>query len=179
MFGHFRRADRTTANARALFRAIVARARTPMFHTRFGVPDTLDGRFDLLTLHAFLVMDGLRTKGAEGETLSRALATVIFAGFEEALRDLGVGDIGLGRRIKAMADAFYGRLEAYGAAADEIRMAEALTRNLYRGAPERGREAAALAHYMLEARGRLAAPGSAAALLGGAAEFGPLPELEP
>jgi cytochrome b pre-mRNA-processing protein 3 len=179
MLRRFRRVNPATGPARALYAAIVARAREPLFYARFGVPDTLDGRFDLLTLHAFLVMEGLKATGKEGESIATVLATIIFAGFEDALRDLGVGDLGIGRRIKAIADAFYGRLEACGAAGDETALDRVVRRNLYRGAAERGREAAALAHYIGETLARVTAPECSRDLLAGSVAFGPLPEFEP
>ena len=162
--------------SRRLYDSLVARARDPIFHTGFAVPDTIDGRFDLLTLHAFLVLDALKSLGGEGNKLGTELASVIFSGFDEALRELGVGDLGISRRMKALAGAFYGRLEAYGAADTGNELAPILLRNLYRGETARTHEAAMLAHYMLSARGALM--GHAADLLQGSADFGPLPNSE-
>lgn len=177
MFRRFRRADPVRVRAEALHAAIVMRARARAFYAQFGVADSLDGRFDLLALHSFLVMNALKGRGAAGEALSRALATAIFTGLEEALRDLGVGDIGLGRRMKAMANAFYGRLEAYGAAQNEGELAEALIRNIYRGSQSRRAEANALARYMLDVRRRWSVSEGAASIVEGMADFGPLPEF--
>ena len=137
---------------------------------------SIDGRFDLLALHAFLVMEAVRDKGPAGAALGEALTTTIFTGFEEALRDLGVGDLGLSRRIKAMADAFYGRLEAYeSAAATQEALAAAILRNIYRGESGYTGEAAGLAKYMMDARVRLATQDAKAALLSGGLDYGPLP----
>jgi cytochrome b pre-mRNA-processing protein 3 len=155
---------------------MVARARAPIFHTAFAVPDTIDGRFDLLTLHAFLVLDGLKSQGNAGGKLGTELASAILAGFDEALRELGVGDVGISRRMKALAGAFYGRLEAYSLADTTAMLTPIVLRNLYRGEAARGREAAALAHYILSAREHLM--GRPAALLQGAVDFGPLPNHE-
>ena len=171
----FRRAGASAAAARQLYDVLVARARAPVFYTHFSVPDTIDGRFDLLALHAFLVMDALNAQGNAGAKVGTELASVIFAGFDDALRELGVGDFGISRRIKAMANAFYGRLEAYRAADSEAALIPALTRNLYRGEKARGREAATLAHYILQTRRHLQDRG--AALLEGELDFGLLPEL--
>jgi len=102
--------------------------------------------------------------------LSQALIDTIFTGFDEALRELGAGDIGMARRMKQMADAFYGRLEAYGAAAGASAMQAALTRNLYRGVAAPGM--AAMADYVLSARSRLATWEN------GVPDFGPLPGEE-
>ena len=168
-----RRTDNSVIAARRLYDLLVARARAPIFHRQFLVPDTIDGRFDLLTLHAFLVLEALKSQGSAGARLGSQLASVIFAGFDDALRELGVGDFGISRRIKAMANAFYGRLEAYGAASSEEALSQALIRNLYRGEPARRDEAAALAHYIASARRNLAA--GAPSLVEGTIDFGPLP----
>jgi cytochrome b pre-mRNA-processing protein 3 len=150
MLRRSRKADRPAEAARNLYTAIMARAREPIFYADFAVADTIDGRFDLLALHAALVMEAL----PPGARLASDLATEIFAGFDEALRELGVGDFGLSRRMKALADAFYGRLQAYRAAQTEAELVTALIRNLYRGTNNRGREAGALAHYIVSVRQR-------------------------
>ena len=163
--------------AAALYASTVSRAREPVFFTEGGVADSVDGRFDLVVLHAFLVLEALEHGGTEARALAGDFTDVVFAGFEDALREMGVGDFGLSRRIKAMANAFYGRLEAYRAAASEAEMAEALLRNLYRGAAHARGEACAMARYVDTARAHLARKDSAAALLLGSAAFGPLPIL--
>jgi len=175
MFPRFRRTPKPAAAAQRLYDAIVARAREPIFYTRLGVEDTLDGRFDLLTLHAVLVMDSLKSLGPAGRELGTELANLIFSGLDDALRQLGVSDFGMGRRIKAMANAFYGRLEAYSAASGEGELADALLRNVYRGDEARRRESTALAHYISAARLHLG--NDTDSLLDGRADFGPLPIL--
>jgi cytochrome b pre-mRNA-processing protein 3 len=173
MLPRFRRAPKAADAARRLYDAIVSRAREPIFHTDFAVPDTLDGRFDLLTLHAFIVMEALKSLDPAGGTLGTELASLIFAGFDDALRQLGVSDVGIGRRIKAMAGAFYGRLEAYGAAPAERDFADALLRNLYRGDETKRPETAGLTHYVSRIRHDLQT--QAHLLLEGRIDFGPLP----
>jgi cytochrome b pre-mRNA-processing protein 3 len=103
------------------------------------------------------------------------LASVIFAGFDDSLRELGVGDFGISRRIKAMAAAFYGRLQVYGGAASTTARAEAILKNLYRGEEGRRPEAAALAHYIELVRHALLERTDL--LLQGKPEFGPLPQI--
>lgn len=117
-----------------LYRAIVAQARKSDFYSRFGVPDTLDGRFDMIILHAFLVMRRLGRIGGEGPALSQALFDLLFADMDNSLREIGVGDLSVGKKVKLMAQAFYGRVEAYEAglkASDPAVLRMALTRNLY------------------------------------------------
>lgn len=155
--------------AHALEEALVTRARAPVFFEALRVPDTVDGRFDLVTLHAWLVLARLKEGGHA--QLSQVLTDSLFVAFDEGLRELGSGDMGLGRRLKAMANAFYGRLAAYEAAKGEAQMAEALNRNVFRGVPGYEREAATLARYVFSARNSLAA----CDLSQGVAEFGALP----
>ena len=176
MFRRFREPDSTAMAAGRLYEASITRARDPVFHTKFAVPDTIDGRFDLLALHASIVMEVLKSAGPEGARLGAALASVIFAGFDDALRELGVGDFGISRRMKAMAGAFYGRLEVYGEAQTQAALADAILRNLYRGEASRRREAQGLAPYIGQARQTLLA--LPRALLQGDSDFGPLPQFE-
>jgi cytochrome b pre-mRNA-processing protein 3 len=162
--------------ARLLYGAISERARAPVFYTALGVPDSIDGRFDLLVLHVFLVMEALKRAGC-GSGLGTQLATVTFEGFEDALRELGVGDIGLSRRIKAMANAFYGRLDVYASAMGSAPdLAAALLRNLYRGDEGKRPEARRMADYAMAAWRYLEEHTSRATLMQGALDFGPLPE---
>ena len=116
---------------RALEQQLAGRARAGFFYERLGVPDTLDGRFDMVALHAWLAL--ARLKDAGRDDAAQALTDALFIGFDEALREQGISDMGMGRRMKAIANAFYGRLAAYGAADTEAKMAEALARNIWRG----------------------------------------------
>ena len=151
-----------------LYAATVARAREPVFFTTFGVPDTIDGRFDLLALHAWLVLDRLRAAGL-GD-ISQGLMDTIFIGFDEGLRDLGAGDMSIARQIKKLADAFYGRLQAYGASEDPAVMTEAIQRNLYRGTGDAA-HAQAVARYVESARVHV----GRSDIANGEVDFGPLP----
>jgi cytochrome b pre-mRNA-processing protein 3 len=143
-----------------------------------GVADTIDGRFDLVVLHLFLVLDRLRDEGDAGKDVASSLTNLAFNAFEEALRELGVSDMGMSRRVKAMANAFYGRLEAYTKAGTNIpELAAALSRNLYRGEAGHDAQSAAMAHYILKARRHLRSQAGTALILG-RIDFGPLPEFE-
>jgi len=132
---HLFKRRRTNRAAEQLHRAIVQQARQPGFYTALGVPDTLDGRFELIALHGFLVMHRLKGDPA-GIDLARIVAEEIFRDLDASLREMGAGDLGVGRRIKVMGEAFYGRIAAYDAAvAEGGDLAGALTRNLYGTAP--------------------------------------------
>jgi cytochrome b pre-mRNA-processing protein 3 len=146
-----------------------ARARDPYFFRVLSVPDTVDGRFDMVALHGWLALEQL--KAARMDEAAQALTDVLFVGFDEALREQGTGDMGMGRRMKAFANAFFGRLIAYSGAGDETALADALAKNIWRGkeAGERGR---VLARYVASARAHLAS----ADLAGGMLDFGPLPD---
>ena len=153
---------------RALERQLGARARLPAFFTRLGVPDSMDGRFDLVALHAWMALKALKAAGQDGA--AQAMTDTLFLGFDEALREQGVSDMGMGRRMKAMANAFYGRLSAYDTAKELEEMAAALARNVWRGAPV-DENARALAAYVEQARAALAASDFAAGML----DFGAAP----
>ncbi len=148
-----------------LYDALVSRAREPVFFTVFGVADSIDGRFDLLVLHAWLVLAELK-----GGPAAQGLTDLLFAGFDEAMREQGAGDMAIGHKLKAMAKAFYGRIAAYDGAADESELASALAKNLWRGAAPDDR-ARRLAGYAMAARQRLKRS------LPDVLDFGPLPTI--
>ena len=119
-----------------LYSAAVAAARQPWFYRELGVPDTLDGRFDLVGLHAFLVIRRLSALPPPGPDVSQAVFDAMFADMDTNLREMGVSDLTVGKRVKAMWEAFHGRAAAYEAALAEdgdAALAEALARNVWRG----------------------------------------------
>jgi cytochrome b pre-mRNA-processing protein 3 len=138
---------------RALEEAVSARARQPFLFAVLGVPDTVDGRFDMVALHAWMALALLT--GTQETEAAQGLTDALFVGFDEALREQGSGDMGMGRRMKDIANAFYGRLEAYDKAAGDDEMAGALARNVWRGAAVDAR-ARALADYVRQTRTGLA-----------------------
>ena len=127
---HLFRRTRGDGDTTALYDSIVAQARMPEFYVSCEVPDTVDGRFDMIALHAFMVLR--RIKDQHRDT-AQALLEVIFDDMDRSLREMGAGDLGVGRRIKAMATALYGRINAYEEALEvsEEALADALRRNLY------------------------------------------------
>lgn len=151
----------------AAYRGIVERAREPVFYTDWGVPDTLDGRFELLALHAFLVLNRLKRERAASEAFAQLLFDTMFADLDRALREMGVGDLGVGRRVKAMAAGFYGRIVAYEKGlADGAALAAALRRNLYGTAAPSEAQLARAASYVERQAAALAAEPLAALLAG-------------
>jgi cytochrome b pre-mRNA-processing protein 3 len=128
----------------ALYGRCVAQARRPDFYRALAVPDTIDGRFDLLVLHVFLVMRRLDADAKQ------QLFDLMFADMDRNLREMGVGDMGIGKRVKPMIAAFYGRAQAYEKALAETdeALAAALARNLYGKATPSAKALQAMAAYV-------------------------------
>lgn len=126
-----------------LYSAAVAAARDPYLYTEIGVPDTLNGRFDCIGLHAFLLIRRLEELPTPGEHLAQAVFDAMFSDMDVNLREMGVGDLVVGKRVRRMWEAFHGRARAYEAAlekADTAGLAAALTRNVWTGSPAAGAE---------------------------------------
>ncbi len=162
--------------AQSLYRAVVEQARREEFYVGAGVPDTVDGRFDMVTLHAFLVLYRLKRDRGRTADLAQAMFDAMFADMRGNLREMGVGDVGMKRRIKAMVRAFYGRIAAYeeGLEGDDRTLGEALRRNLYRKTEPRPRDLVAMSGYMRRGAARLDAQDTAE-LLAGRITFEPPP----
>jgi cytochrome b pre-mRNA-processing protein 3 len=123
-----------------------------LLYTQLGVPDTLDGRFDLVALHTFLLIQRLTREPAPGEALAQAVFDAMFSDMDINLREMGVGDLSVGKRVKAMWEAFHGRASAYAlalAAGDDAALEAALVRNIWRGATAPAGSAAALRRLVL------------------------------
>jgi cytochrome b pre-mRNA-processing protein 3 len=153
----FRRLPKRTIAA--LYGAIVAQARTPRFYADYGVPDTVLGRFDMIVLHAVLLLRRMR----DGDAGMQALAQGVFDAFcldmDHNLREMGISDQGVPRQMRRVGEAFYGRAQAYEAAlaADrEGALTGALARNVYAAAVQADVAAAALAAYVRQAERMLA-----------------------
>jgi len=158
-----------------LYGAIVAQARSPVFYADFRVPDTVEGRFDLIVLHLVLLLHRLSGRAEAGRDLGQELFDVFCRDLDANLREMGVGDLAVPKRMQAFAEAFYGRQAAYLAAldaADQRVFEKALARNIFPAGNDAG--AAQLARYAREAVTRLDAQDDGA-LLRGAVVF-PSPE---
>lgn len=161
----FRRQDRRAVLA--LYAQIVEHARAPVFYAEWGVPDTLDGRFELLALHVFLVLNRLKLEHGRTAGFAQALFDTMFADLDRGLRELGVTDLGVGRRVKEMASAFYGRIAAYDRGlADAAELDASLRRNLYGTAAPGPKQLALMAGYVRRQQAALAACPVAALLAG-------------
>ncbi len=117
-----------------LHQAILAQALKPGFYFEGGARDNFSGRFEMTSLHAALVFRRLREFGPAGNELAQECFDALFDGFDEALRDMGTGDLSVGKKIRKMGEAFYGRAKAYDEAlapeAKSDALENALQRNL-------------------------------------------------
>ena len=160
---------------------VVAQSRRPDFFSELGVPDTVDGRFELIVLHAILYLRRLKRDDPEAAALGQRFFDTMFTDFDRSLREMGTGDLSVGREVKRMAQGFYGRVDAYGRglAAGDLALEAALGRNLF-GTVRAPATAvlAAMARYVRDTAARLDAQ-SASDLLAGEIEFGDPPTLRP
>jgi cytochrome b pre-mRNA-processing protein 3 len=176
---------------RDLYGAIVAQAREPAFYSAYGVPDTVEGRFDLIVLHLVLVLAQIGQEAGEqalpSEGAARAIGQQLFDTFcrdlDDNLREMGVGDLAVPKKMRSFAEAFYGRQAAYVAAlaaTDRRELENALARNIFDDAKS-GERAVRLAAYVRAALAQFGQQGQSAfeaALLRGRVEF-PKPETMP
>lgn len=121
-----------------LFSKIIKQSRISEFYSEFEIEDSLDGRFDLMAVHMIILLDKLdyHNENKKPARLKRILQEIMFDNLDLTLREIGVGDLGVGKKIKVMAEAFYGRMKVYQVAfekGDTDAISEALLRNLYRG----------------------------------------------
>ena len=137
IFGLFRRRSRDAEHK--AYCEIVAQARQPVFYTEFLVPDTVDGRFDLIVVHAVLYFRRMRGEGKQVSEFAQNVFDLFFGDMDASLREMGVSDTRVPKKVKVMGEAFYGRADAYIPAIDEgdtQALAAALGRNLFTDSPE-------------------------------------------
>ncbi len=146
---------------RKLYVAVVDQARKPFLYADFGTPDTVEGRFEIYTLHVFLLLDRLRGQGAQASDTSQALFDTYVSALDDALREMGVGDLSVGKKMRKLGEAFYGRVKSYEAAfktlPESAELEALLARTVYAqgGVDHVGR----LAAYVVAQRASLAAQG--------------------
>lgn len=132
MFTYFQKRREIKAQAKSLYEAAVAQARQPVFYEDCEVPDSVDGRFEMIALHCFILMYRLQEAGAP--KLSQALFDVFFVRMDRSLREMGVGDLAVPKHMKRMMNGFNGRADNYASAllaGDKSQLKEALVRNVY------------------------------------------------
>lgn len=157
MFSWLRPRDPSKVTAQQLYGSSVAAARQPVLYQRHRVADTMDGRFQMVILHVFLLLQRLKADGEAGKGIGQALMEALFEGIDDDLRQLGVGDITVPKKMQQAAAAFFGRAKAYEEAlggGDPAELEAALQRNVpaIEGA---ALDAPGLAAYMRDMAGRL------------------------
>ena len=177
-FNHFRKPRLAPAGTiEAIYGMIVTQAREPIFYRDLGVPDTVNGRFDLLLLHLWLLLRRLRV-AQDGAELSQALFDRFCEDMDDNLREMGVGDQTVPKRMRAFGEAFYGRVQAYDQAIEtgsEV-LAQAICKNILNGTGMD--QARRLAAYAQAANADLGQTGDSALLVGSFKFPAPLREDE-
>lgn len=143
---------------RRLYTLAVRQARTPALYAEFGAPDTHEGRFELYSLHVYLVLERLKDQGPRAAETGQAMFDAYVKSLDDALREMGVGDTSVGKKIRKLGEAFYGRIKSYeealAALPDRGQLEAVLRRTVFAGAdPIRVSD---LAAYALEQREHLA-----------------------
>lgn len=98
---------------RRLYTSAAAQARQPAFYAAMGAPDTVEGRFELYTLHVALVLRRLKGQGGQAAETAQAVFDAYVRGLDDALREMGVGDLSVGKKMRKLGEAFYGRVRRY------------------------------------------------------------------
>jgi cytochrome b pre-mRNA-processing protein 3 len=141
-----------------IYGAIVTQARQPAFYAKLGIPDTPGGRYEAVVVHLFLVLERLRAEGVRAGILPRALIEAFVADMDDCLRELGTGDVAVGKKVRRAAAGFYERSGDYRAAlagSDPERLAHELGRHLF-GRKGDASGSQMLARYVLAAAALLA-----------------------
>lgn len=168
--------DTTPDTVYAVYTALVDQARRPDFYTKTAVPDTIDGRFDMIVMHLVLFYRRMAVENPEARAFAQNVFDVFVKDMDRSLREMGVGDLSVPKKMKKIGESYFGRSEVYGTALDEAdpsALADAVNRNIF---ADDANEAAAdrLAAYMLRAEKALSDQ-SAQALMAGSIDW---PELD-
>lgn len=152
LFGWLKKKDRKHASAVDLYTAMVTQARQPEFYSKLGVADTKEGRFDLILVHAFILFRRLKAEDGDKD-LAQEVFDVMFADLDQNMREMGIGDVGILKRIRKMSDSYHGRIVAYeeGMQSGAAELAAALDRNLYADTDVRDEQLMAVVGYVHDA----------------------------
>lgn len=146
------------AAGRALYARVVEQSRTPALYSELSAPDTVEGRFEIYTLHLVLLLERLQGQGDRAAETGQALFDAYLKALDDALREMGVGDLSVGKKMRRLGEAFYGRVKSYLAAIGELpdqgALMDLMRRTVYEGAP--ADHAAGLVRYLLDQRAALA-----------------------
>ena len=177
MLKHLFRSRPQTRQAEALYALVVDQARQPAFYTALATPDRIDARFELYTLHVLLLILRLRdeegARATEGAETAQDLFDVYVSALDHTLRELGVGDIVVGKKMRKLGEAFYGRVKSYESAFAALPQTDHLHALLGRTVYAQGgaEHVAELGEYVLRQRAALAQL-KLESLLEGRAEWG-------
>lgn len=142
----------------ALYASVVEQARTPALYADLGAPDTVEGRFEIYSLHVVLLLDRLNAPDGRVKATHQALFDTYVKALDHALREMGVGDLSVGKKMRKLGEAFFGRVKSYHAAFAALPetqiLRDLLTRTVYAEAD--ASRAPALADYVLAQRAHLA-----------------------
>nr|CAD6418898.1 ubiquinol-cytochrome c chaperone [Rhizobium sp. Q54] len=133
IFGLFRKKKQNQPIVDRQYASLTSAARDPFFYTDLGVPDTVMGRFEMLSIAMILFFRRTAKSGVSGQELAQEIVDAFFQDIDHSIRELGIGDQGVPKRMKKLAGMFYGRLESYAAAldaGDREALALALARNI-------------------------------------------------
>ena len=159
MLGWLAKRARRKRNAHDLYGSIVALSRSPIPYTEFGVPDTLEARFEVLVLHMFIFIERLQAAGEDTSDLSQEIVDLFFADMDTTSREAGVGDLAIPKKMRKLAAVFQERMTRYRQAVDASDR-EVITRefmeNIYQGHESAEGNAAKLAEYAWNLRAELA-----------------------
>lgn len=158
IFGLFRNRKHNQAIMKRQYDQLTAASRNPAFFLDYGVPDTVMGRFEMVSIVMILFFRRTRASDTSGQELAQEIVDAFFQDLDHAIREIGIGDVAVPKRMKKFAAMFYGRLESYAKALDDRdagALADALARNIHPGKAEAA-DMSALATYMLEAEKTLA-----------------------
>lgn len=158
IFGLFKKKNHNQAIVNRQYAALTSAARVPFFYTDLDVPDTVMGRFEMLAIVMILFFRRTANSVASGQELAQEIVDNFFQDIDHSIRELGIGDQSVPKRMKKLAGMFYGRLETYAAALQEKdaeKLASALQRNIY---PEKQDAASmrGLAEWMIATEAALA-----------------------
>ena len=131
----FKKKNKNILNkSKTIYNLIIKQSRLKKFYTNLGVPDTVDGRFELIILHFFIIDNALDKKAKENEEIYKEILEIMYKDFDMSLREMGVGDLSVGKKIYHMTEAFSGRVFAYRKFKENInkeKMKETIRKNIY------------------------------------------------
>ena len=146
-------------NAHNLYGSIVALSRSPTLYTEFGVPDTLEARFEILVLHMFIFIERMQRSGEETQELTQDVVDLFFADMDTTSREAGVGDLAVPKKMRKLAAVFQERMREYNQAAntpDRKAITKEFKQNIYHGDESVRGQAAKLSAYAWDLRSELA-----------------------